>query len=245
MPTAVPGHQGSAVVLLLLGCFRLKVDGGAVHLSHGAQRLLAALALRGELDRGRLAGMLWPETSRAQARTNLRHVLWRVHAAAPQHRIVEVDDGMRLGAEVACDVARLEAEARRVLHSGAPPHADGMLTRDFGELLPDWDEEWVLSERERIRQRQLHAWDAWAEALVHAGSYGRALDVALMALQADALRESAHRTVIRIHQAEGNLAEARRCLERCHRMLAAELGVEPSAETLALASEVGARRAVR
>ena len=49
-----------------------------------------------------------------------------------------------------------------------------------------------------------------------------------LVLQMEELRESAHRLVIRVHLAEGNVGEARRQSERCRRILHKELGIHPS-----------------
>ena len=81
-------------------------------------------------------------------------------------------------------------------------------------LLPGWYDDWVVLERERLRQLQLHALDRLAAALLAAEEPGRALDAALVAVQADPLRESAHRIVVRIHLREGNALEALRAYER-------------------------------
>jgi DNA-binding SARP family transcriptional activator len=56
-------------------------------------------------------------------------------------------------------------------------------------------------------------------------------DAALAALRADDLRESAHRIVIKIHLAEGNLVEARRAYGTCRTLLVHALGIEPSPMT--------------
>ena len=85
--------------------------------------------------------------------------------------------------------------------------------------------------RERLRQLRLHALEAAAAQLSALGSYGLALDAALTALRADPLRESAHRAVIRVHLAEGNVAEARRAFRQCRLLLRRELHVEPSPQT--------------
>ena len=73
------------------------------------------------------------------------------------------------------------------------------------ELLPDWDDDWLEDERERLGQLHLHMLEAQADRLAADDRFGLALDVALAALRIDPFRESAHRTVIRIHLAEGNL----------------------------------------
>ena len=50
------------------------------------------------------------------------------------------------------------------------------------------------------------------------------------------LRESAHRTLVRIHLAQGNVAEAVRAYESFRALLAADLGVEPTGQMNTLVS---------
>ena len=64
--------------------------------------------------------------------------------------------------------------------------------------------------------------------------YADAIEVALEAIRTEPLRESAHRVLIGVHLAEGNLCEARRQYGLCSRLLWAELGVEPSPDLQAL-----------
>jgi DNA-binding SARP family transcriptional activator len=99
---------------------------------------------------------------------------------------------------------------------------------DAGDLLPDWEDEWLLADRERLRQMRLHVLEAVAEQLTGRGSFGLAMEAALAALRMDSLRESAHRTVISIHLAEGNISDARRAYDRCRRIMVRDVGVEPS-----------------
>jgi DNA-binding SARP family transcriptional activator len=97
-----------------------------------------------------------------------------------------------------------------------------------GDLLPGWYDDWVLLERERLRQVRLHALEAVARRLADAGRYGDALQAAYAAMRAEPLRESAHRSMIRVHMEEGNVCEALRAYERFRVLLADELGVQPS-----------------
>ena len=61
----------------------------------------------------------------------------------------------------------------------------------------------------------------------------------MAALRIDILRESAHRIVIRIHMAEGNIAEARRAYDRCYQLLVQDLGLEPTAATSEMLTPAG------
>ena len=99
-----------------------------------------------------------------------------------------------------------------------------------GDLLPDWDDEWVLLERERFRQIRLHALERSCELLMASGRLTEAIDAGLAALAAEPLRESAHRVLIRAHLAEGNRFEALRQFERYRDLMRSELGLAPSVE---------------
>jgi DNA-binding SARP family transcriptional activator len=116
--------------------------------------------------------------------------------------------------------------------SGNPVPFD--LGFDGGELLPGWGDPWLVADRERLWQLHLHLLEVMADQLATEERYCAALEFALAAVSADELRESAYRTLIRIHLAEGNVVEARRAYQRCTRLLAAELGVLPSPVTAAL-----------
>jgi DNA-binding SARP family transcriptional activator len=103
-----------------------------------------------------------------------------------------------------------------------------------GELLPGWYDDWVLLERERLRQLRLYALEALADKLAQNGRYGEAVQAAHAAVRIEPLRETARRILVRIHRAEGNLAEAIRTYESFREVLAAEIGASPSARMEAL-----------
>jgi len=226
--TAAPPAEG--VRLALLDAFELRLDGDAVALPPSAQRLLALLALHERpLLRPYVAGLLWLETPEERASANLRSSLWRLNRPGP--RLVEATNmQLRLDPTVHVDVRDTVAVAQQLL---GEPDADPIeldpstLT---GELLPDWYDDWVLLERERLRQLSLHALEALGERLLSAGLLGRALEAALAAIAMEPLRESAHRLLIKIHLAEGNASEAIRQLELCRTLLREQLGLAPSAQ---------------
>lgn len=221
--------QPAVAHVQLMGQFQLVVGGRPVHIPLGAQHLLALLALRGVLVRRPLvAGTLWPEKSDTRATANLRSSLWRVGQVSPQ--VVMCTDGvLGLAPSVSVDVEEMLAQARRLLDDGAcceqSDLAVGPLLHD---LLPDWYEDWVLMDRERIRQVRLHALEALSERLISLERFSEAIDAALAAVAAEPLRESAHLALMRAHQAEGNRCEVLRAYENLRRLLCSELAVEPS-----------------
>ena len=97
-----------------------------------------------------------------------------------------------------------------------------------GDLLPDWYDDWVLIERERLRQLRLHALEALAIRRLEAGRHGEAAGAALSAVSIEPLRESAQRVLIRVHLAEGNVGEAMRQYRSYKELILEELGLAPS-----------------
>jgi DNA-binding SARP family transcriptional activator len=83
-------------------------------------------------------------------------------------------------------------------------------------------------ERERYRHLRLHALERLCERLTDAGRFERAVEVGQLAVAGDALRETAHRVLIRAHVAEGNRGAALRQYRTYVRLLREELDAEPS-----------------
>ena len=232
-----------AARVTLLDGFVLDLSGrgrprAADDLPRAVQRLVAHLCLSSRPTRTATAGHLWPDVPEEQAHGSLRSALWRLNKAAPG--LVEASGGdLRLAADVRVDVRDLDAWARQAVSpcTGAedvtPP--DTVL---LGDLLPGWYDDWVLLERERLRQVRMRALEAVAARLTSLGRHGEALQVAHAAVRAEPLRESAHRMVVGIHLAEGNVAEAVRAYEFFRTMLEDELGVLPTEQMTRLVEHV-------
>lgn len=216
------------VEIRLLGRFSIRRNAYPVTLASGSARVIAFLALhRQQQPRSHVAGQLWPDVSEARARANLRNALWRTQ---PLGEDVLVCDGesVQLAEGVVVDVDGVR-EAAEILLSGAPVTAPLPRAEAFGmELLADWDDEWVRFERERLKQRCVHALEALSDRCRSAKDFAGAIDSALLAINLEPLRESAHRAVSRAHIAEGNLASARQVFDRYVRLAREELGVHPS-----------------
>ena len=230
----------------LLDGFRVSVDDVRAEttvraLPRGVQRLIAHLGLSGRPARGAIAGQLWPDVPEPLAHGSLRSALWRVQKALPG--LVDVSGGaVTLAADVRVDVRELVDWAHSVLDPGVRvDRIDTPATALGGELLPGWYDDWVLLERERLRQLRMHALEVLADRLVHAGRYGEAVQAAYAAARDEPLRESAHRAIVRVHLAEGNLAEAMRAYHGFRDALARELGVAPTRQMQDLVSRCQVR----
>ena len=218
----------SKIELRLLGGFGLTIDGEPIETTPSAQRLLAFVALtpRGA-ERCYTAFQLWPEHDERRAKANLRSALWRLGKASPD-LIVATKSRLRLADVVWVDVrhgiADLEVAANDSIAACTLPFQE--LDSD---LLPDWYDDWLMVERERLRQFRLGSLEEGAAAALERGRPAQAIQLALAALSIDPLRESAHRLVAAGHIENGNVADARRQYELFAAIAAAQIGCHPSA----------------
>ncbi|HSK58170.1 MAG TPA: AAA family ATPase, partial [Actinomycetospora sp.] len=230
-----------------LGRFELRLDGEdpTPLASARAESVLALLLLEGggPLPRASVASAIWPDSTDAQARTNLRHVLHDLRHGLPSiDRYLEVGPHeLRLRPDVPLrtDVTLLED----LLSDRGPATDDRDVARlhalreavalGAGELLEDHDDEWLREHRERLR-RGLH--DALAELVTlceRSGAVDEAVRHAERLRRADPLREDAYRLLMRLHAARGDRARAARVYHQCASTLEHELGVGPSPDTRA------------
>jgi len=210
------------------------VGSRAVRLPHHVQRLLAFLALESRpLHRAYVAGRLWIDHSQEHAHGCLRTTLWRLgRLACPA--IDATSTHLSLATAVVVDARELEACIERVLRGVAtPPGEDLDLLVHAADLLPDWYDDWVFDERERLRQLRMVALEAVGEGRIVDERYADATVAALAVIAADPLRESSYRLLIRSYIEEGNLAEALHQFGLIRARLS-RLGLEPSPQLRAL-----------
>ena len=212
--------------LRLLGCFACERSGVPIDLPLGLQRLAAFLVLRGISHRCLVAGALWPEVPETQALASLRTSVWRMNRLAVG-LLESVGDALRLAPG-----ARADSEAQERV-------VDDVLTRRSvddstlavlcqPELLAGWYDDWVVFERERLSQLRLHALEVAARLFVDQGRLDVALRLALEAVRAEPLRETANEALIAVYIAEGNTSDAIQRYESYRELLWRELELEPS-----------------
>jgi DNA-binding SARP family transcriptional activator len=173
--------------------------------------------------------VLWPDYSAERSLADLRTALWRANRIASV--VATAGVRMYLRADVQVDVRALAAFGRAADRSGRSviAHLVGMSWSDLSlDLLPDWFDDWLVDEREAVRQLRLHALERLTDELSLRGRHSEAIQAAIAAVRLEPMRETAHAALIRAHIAEGNRSEALRQFHRCRAMLAAELAVEPS-----------------
>jgi DNA-binding SARP family transcriptional activator len=239
MEAAQPDSGPETFLLSLIGGFLLTCGGRTISLPLGAQRLLAFLALQQRpLLRSYVAGNLWPDSSEARSSACLRSALWRLQR--PGVVVHATSNYLRLADGLEVDTREITTRVRRLLDESVPCSAEDLdPTPLTGELLPNWRaDDWILVERERLRQLCLHGLEAICRRLLTLRRYGEAVEAGLAAVLTDPLRESAHRILITVHLAEGNYWEALRQYRWYERILHDELRLEPSTQITALVGDL-------
>ena len=233
--------EASRISVSLLGGFELRQETLLVPLPLSAQRLVAFLAVQ---TRARLrihvAGTLWPYTTDTKAAANLRSTLWRLRR--PSLNVVTITgQQLALASDVTVDTRQLLARARSVIEcSGTDVCPDLECASVADDLLPGWYEDWVLVERERLRQLFVHALENLCHRRSSAGWHAQAVEAGLAAVAVEPLRESAQRALVSAHLAEGNVSEALRQYRAYEQLLEANLGIRPSPLMQALVKDLGA-----
>jgi DNA-binding SARP family transcriptional activator len=214
------------------------------------QSLLAYLVLHRNAPqkRSHLAFLLWPDSTEAQAHTNLRQLLYHLRQALPDADSFLRTDKQHLqwlparpDVTFTLDVQTLEQameqaqQAEQVQDTRAlRQKLEQVLDLYRGDLLPGFYEEWILPERDRLRQLFYRAAGRFLALVEQEQDYEAAITVAQRLVRADPLDEAAYRHVMRLYALRGERAAALRTYHACAQLLERELGTEPSEMTQAL-----------
>jgi WD40 repeat protein/ABC-type branched-subunit amino acid transport system substrate-binding protein/DNA-binding SARP family transcriptional activator len=221
--------------LRLLGKFEVRLDDAVVLLpSRPAQSLLAYLALSAGTGfrREKLAGLFWPEADEDNARSNLRHALWRIRKTIEPKDLVTpyllTDDfavSFNAGADYWLDTAVLARDA-----DGLQDQLDTLAVYR-GELLPGFYDDWVTLERERLEATFQHKMQRALERLVEERRWPAVLEWGERWVALGHAPEPGYRALMQAHVELGNRAQMAEVYQRCRQALFNELGVEPSIQT--------------
>jgi DNA-binding SARP family transcriptional activator len=239
--------------LTLLGGFQARLEpGSAITLpTRKSQALLAYLALPpGRAHpRDKLAALLWGGIREESARASLRQALFAIRKALSDTSAVHQD-----GDALALEPGAVEVDAatfERLVREGTSVALERAAALYQGDLLSGFAvdegpfEEWLLGERERLRELAL---EALAKLLAHqrkGGASETAVQSALKLLTLDPLQEPVHRTLMRLYAEGGRRGAALRQYQQCVSVLGRELGIEPEPETKALYQEILRERPLR
>ena len=246
----------SGLALLLLGPFEASYDSLPLSAfrTNKVKALLIYLAVENKRPvlREFLMDLLWPETPRESAQTNLRQALYRLRKTIPQLPAFDGGDPLPLlltrGQSVQihpesvfeCDVHSF----RKMLEGSISgwPQAAVLYRADFLSdfYLPDSAsfEEWASAHRADLRRQALDALEILTDSSLANGDYGAAEAYARKQLDLDSFREAAHRQLMSALARSDRRAEALTHYETLVELLRCELALQPSEKTQNLIAQI-------
>lgn len=215
-----------------------------------AAALLARLAYERRLHKEQAIDFLWPESSLQAGANNLYRTLHALRqtldtSLGPKTAgaTFSFNDGvLRLDESVWVDVAVFERLSSPL--PGEPiqqqiSRLEEALAYYRGNFLADEPyAEWALAPRERLIRQQRDLRLALAAHYAAGNRYAQAAALLHPLLSRDPADEQVHRALMRLYALMGQRSEALRQYQLCAEALAAELGVEPAAETVALYEQI-------
>lgn len=201
-----------------------------------------------------LASLLWGDQPDERARNCLNTALWRLRNVLEPSSIERGsylvtnpsgEIGFNHASDYWLDLAILEEEANRILTR--PVHllnvehivrVEAALQLYQGDLMEGFYEDWVLRERERVRDLYLHCLAHLMGFYSEQKMIGKAIDYGQQILRLDPLHEEIHRALMRLYVQNGQRTLAIRQYESCMRLLEQELSVAPMEETQALLTQI-------
>lgn len=241
----------------LFGRFRLQHNGtslGGIE-APKAQELLCYLLLHNDRphSREKLANLMWAESTTAQSRKQLRHIIWQVHNILEQQQFlkarllcseadwIEVNPALNIWLDVA-EFARAYRATRgfrgRELNADQFQALQGAVSLYTADLLEGWYHDWCIFEREQFQNMYLTMLDKLMDYCEHYRLYDQGIEYGASILRYDPAREKAYRRLIRLHYLAGERTVALRLYEQCAAALQRELAVEPSERTKALYRQI-------
>jgi DNA-binding SARP family transcriptional activator len=228
----------------LLGPVSLESEGVALETPpRKAVALMAYLVAHAgqALSRDKLATLLWEDSGSEQSRSSLRHALLALRKALGRDLLVSNGAGVSLSTRgIEIDVLAFQELARTDVADDLARASElysGEFLADFGPVSRSFDE-WLQLERERLATLAADVLARTATLRAAAGELDAAIDCGRRLVALDPFREDAHRLLMQLYASAGRRAEAIRQFTTCVDILRRELGIEPDAQTSALANRI-------
>lgn len=233
----------STLQVQLFGDFQIRYEGSplAGFDAPRLQSLLTYLLLHRDAPQSRkhLAFQLWPDSSEKQAQGNLRALVHRLKHALPDSDRFLLSDAQtlrwRADAPFTLDVAKFQELTTEKRMPTAPElaaqHLSTAVSLYRGDLLPACYDDWLLPEREHLREMFVDALAQLVALAEAARDFQSAIRYARRLLQADPLREEAYRKLMQLYARTGDRANVVRTYQTCVAVLKRELDAPPGALT--------------
>ncbi len=189
-----------------------------------------------EVQRSLLSGMLWPESSDQQARTNLRR---EVHLLRRHHPVFDkcIESTRSTLRWVMPEKYELDVEqfrvSKREFDSGESVderQTAGMHAINFykGDLLRGYEDSWIAEKRRQLEIEWMSLAEELLELLNGLNCFESAISVARHILARDPLHESVYVELLFAYKKSGNVALAMHTYHQCASLLRTELGIAPN-----------------
>jgi LuxR family transcriptional regulator, maltose regulon positive regulatory protein len=248
--------------IFTLGRFNIIKDGKPLQYSKKVQQkpllmLKAIIAFGGrEVPKDRIADILWPEAEGDAAHSAFTTTLFRLRQLLgieqaiqfheskiyldPRYCWVDVWAFERiLGNVDAAWVTITERSSAAERYKSREREQAVKLTEKAikmytGPFLSGDHEQWMVSIRERLRNKFLRTVRRLGFYMEQGGKYDKAVDFYQKGLEVDDLTEEFYQRLMKCYQKMGKRAEALAAYKRCYQILSSVLGIEPSPETEAI-----------
>ena len=191
--------------------------------------------------RQRIAGMFWPDSTDAQALTNLRRELHHLRQALGDDRSLVVtprDLCWRDSGTCRVDLRIFDDERQAALAAAAAGDDEGVLRHAAaavaqykGDLLPGVYDDWLLEPRSELERQCADLCDLLCAARTRTGDLAGAADAVRRRIQLQPLEEAGYRTLMLLQADLGDRAGAVSTYHHCASVLERELGVIPDPAT--------------
>lgn len=200
---------------------------------------LLASAPSKSLGRGKLVGLLWPDSAEQTARNRLNTCVHQVRSALGDGILLSNGDELRLGPAVDCDVRQFETALAGGDHARAVGYYGGTFLDGFHLGGSTEFEDRVVVERERLAQSFRSALETLAEEAARRGGPEEAVRWWRRLATEDRYDSRVVRRLMEALDACGNRAEALRVAQAHSQVLEEEFGAGPDLQALALATSAG------
>jgi putative nucleotidyltransferase with HDIG domain/PAS domain S-box-containing protein len=195
------------------------------------------LAHPGSLTKEQIGLHMWPDISPDELEVKLKNTLYRLRRAVGKQVILLGDTGYHFNKtleyfydvetfESRIEAARQEPEIQQKIN-----HYIRAVQEYDGDYLPEIDQIWATTDRERYRLMYLDSLYRLAELHHEQGELGLALRYCNQALEEDSVFEEVHRLIMIIQAEQGNRAEVIRQYKTCQASFDEKFNMQPSQQT--------------
>lgn len=192
------------------------------------------------LTKEQIATVFWPDITPARLKARFKTTIYRLRHAVGQEVILFEGErySFNRGVDYTCDLEEFHTLLDSARNSKDDQEIQGFLQKAVdlvrGPFLSNIEADWVMPERFRQQETYQSALLRLAELYLSLGQAEPSLEATRRALQSDPMLEHAHRLRMRAYAELHDQTGLARQYQQCRKTLQAELGLQPSNETVRL-----------